>query len=107
MLLDGRGGPRDVKSALYHIALGATSGRPRTEANAAKLMAKVPEADAVRVVQEALAAAGQDPGPVDGVMGERTKAALQAYRAQQGMDATDDVLDPGTLIALLAPSRKI
>ena len=35
----------------------------------------------VREVQEALAAAGYDPGPIDGIMGPRTKAALRKYIA--------------------------
>ena len=33
----------------------------------------------VREVQEALAAAGYDPGPIDGSIGPRTKAALRTY----------------------------
>lgn len=107
MMLDGRGGPKDVKGALYHIALGATSGRERTEANAEKLLGKVDRADAIRVVQEALAEAGHDPGPADGVMGGKTGAALEAYRTQQGLAGSDDPLDPETLVTLLAPSRKI
>lgn len=107
MLLEGRGGPKDVKSAVYHMALGAESGRARTEKNARKLMEKVPEQDLVRVVQEALAAADLDPGPIDGVMGGKTREALKAYRVQQGIEESDDVLDPATLVTLLAPSRKI
>jgi len=35
----------------------------------------------VREVQEALAAAGYDPGPIDGIMGPRTKSALRKYIA--------------------------
>jgi peptidoglycan hydrolase-like protein with peptidoglycan-binding domain len=35
----------------------------------------------VREVQEALVAAGYDPGPIDGIMGPRTKAALRKYIA--------------------------
>ena len=35
----------------------------------------------VREVQQALAAAGYNPGPIDGVMGPRTKAALRKYIA--------------------------
>ena len=107
MQLEGRGGPKDVKGALYHIALAATSGRERTEANAEKLLGTVPKADAIRALQEALAEAGHDPGPADGVMGGKTRAALEAYRSQQGLDGSDDPLDPDTLITLLAPSRKI
>jgi hypothetical protein len=35
----------------------------------------------VREVQQALSAAGFDPGPIDGIMGPRTKAALRKYIA--------------------------
>ena len=35
----------------------------------------------VREVQQALVAAGYDPGPIDGIMGLRTKAALLKYIA--------------------------
>jgi hypothetical protein len=35
----------------------------------------------VREVQQALLTAGYDPGPIDGVMGPRTKSALRKYIA--------------------------
>ena len=35
----------------------------------------------VRQVQQALVAAGYDPGPIDGIMGPRTKSALRKYIA--------------------------
>ena len=35
----------------------------------------------VREVQEALQKSGYDPGPIDGIMGPRTKAALRKYVA--------------------------
>ena len=35
----------------------------------------------VREVQQALLAAGYDPGPIDGIMGPRTKSALRKYIA--------------------------
>ena len=35
----------------------------------------------VREVQEALQQSGYDPGPIDGIMGPRTKAALRRYVA--------------------------
>ena len=107
MLLEGRGGEKDVKGGVYHMALAATGSSVRTAENAVKALAELPKSDVVRVVQEALTAAGQQPGPADGVMGGRTQAALDAYRAQQGLDQSTDILDPATLAALLAPSRKI
>ncbi len=38
-------------------------------------------ADRVQELQRALADRGYDPGPVDGVMGTRTRAALRKYAA--------------------------
>jgi putative peptidoglycan binding protein len=35
----------------------------------------------IRELQEALAKSGYDPGPIDGIMGPRTKAALRKYMA--------------------------
>jgi peptidoglycan hydrolase-like protein with peptidoglycan-binding domain len=35
----------------------------------------------IRELQEALSKSGYDPGPVDGIMGPRTKAALRKYMA--------------------------
>jgi peptidoglycan hydrolase-like protein with peptidoglycan-binding domain len=39
-------------------------------------------------VQEALKDKGQDPGPIDGVMGPKTKAAIKAYQSANKMKAT-------------------
>lgn len=40
-----------------------------------------PTPEHVREVQRALAKAGYDPGPIDGIFGPRTKAALRMYIA--------------------------
>jgi hypothetical protein len=55
-------------------------------------------------VQEQLQQAGLNPGPIDGVLGPRTKAALRRYQASQGLPATG-VLDEATRQALLPPER--
>lgn len=39
----------------------------------------------VEAMQRALAAAGHDPGPIDGLFGPRTQAAMVAYQAAQGL----------------------
>ena len=44
----------------------------------------------VRQAQERLAAAGLDPGPADGVMGARTRAALRAFQEERGLDPTGE-----------------
>jgi peptidoglycan hydrolase-like protein with peptidoglycan-binding domain len=50
--------------------------------------------------QERLKALGFTPGPIDGVLGPRTKAALRRYQAQHGLPATA-VLDEATRTSLL------
>lgn len=45
----------------------------------------------LRAAQLYLRFAGLDPGPVDGVMGDRTRKALIAFQTQQGLDATGAV----------------
>jgi len=49
--------------------------------------------------QAALARLGYDPGPLDGVIGARARAALRAWQKSQGL-AADGYLTP-TLIARL------
>ncbi len=53
----------------------------------------------IRMVQERLAALGLDPGPVDGVRGRMTIAALRAFQADRGL-APDGLLGPLTAQAL-------
>ncbi len=53
----------------------------------------------VRQVQDALQAKGFDPGPIDGVAGSRTKAAVRKFQDRFGMKATGEI-DNQTLFAL-------
>jgi Putative peptidoglycan binding domain len=50
--------------------------------------------------QDRLQAAGFDPGPLDGVLGPRTREALRRYQTSQGLPATG-ALDEATRRALL------
>jgi LysM repeat protein len=53
----------------------------------------------VKVVQRALAAAGFDPGPIDGVFGQRTERAVKSFQAIQGL-TIDGKVGSATLSAL-------
>jgi peptidoglycan hydrolase-like protein with peptidoglycan-binding domain len=53
----------------------------------------------IRQAQEALKNKGRDPGPIDGVLGPRTAAALDAYQKAEGL-ATTGRLDDKTLESL-------
>ncbi len=48
----------------------------------------------IRQIQEQLAAAGYDPGPIDGLMGPRTRAAVQQFQQANGLQVDGD---PGPL----------
>jgi peptidoglycan hydrolase-like protein with peptidoglycan-binding domain len=66
---------------------------------AAQALALTP--DQIKRAQESLKAEGWDPGPVDGVVGPRTRQALRAYQARAGLPQTG-VLD-ATTFQRLAP----
>ena len=53
----------------------------------------------VKSVQEALKGKGNDPGPIDGVMGARTQQALRAFQRAQNIQ-TSGQLDSSTASAL-------
>ena len=55
-------------------------------------------------VQKSLKANGHDPGPIDGVNGPRTAAALKAYQKAQGLEATGRP-DDATLAKLGGANR--
>ena len=54
-----------------------------------------------RTVQEALAEKGFDPGPVDGMWGPKTKAALMKFQESAGLTASGKI-DGATKSSLLA-----
>ena len=51
-------------------------------------------------LQSQLAARGYDPGPIDGMMGERTRAAIRAYQRDRQMSVDGQVSQ--ALVASLA-----
>jgi peptidoglycan hydrolase-like protein with peptidoglycan-binding domain len=56
----------------------------------------------VKDLQQLLDLAGFDPGPLDGVYGERTQGAVEAFQAAYGGLRVDGKLGPGTREALAA-----
>jgi peptidoglycan hydrolase-like protein with peptidoglycan-binding domain/DNA invertase Pin-like site-specific DNA recombinase len=58
----------------------------------------------VRRLQRQLRAAGQHPGPIDGLYGPRTQTALQRFERQHGLPATG-IAAPNTLTRLQRPGR--
>lgn len=57
----------------------------------------------VRQVQQALSDKGHNPGPIDGIMGPRTRSALQDYQRAQNITGTG--LDSRTLESLGVQAR--
>ena len=55
-------------------------------------------------VQQELADLGFDPGPIDGLIGPRTRAALSAYQSEKGLPGTGRP-DTATLQSLLGVDR--
>jgi Putative peptidoglycan binding domain len=67
-----------------------------TAGSAAKQGAKAAgdmSADKVKQLQEALKAKGHDPGPIDGVMGPKTRAALDKYQKAENIQNVADAYD--------------
>lgn len=79
----------------------AAEGKKAPPAKAEKMgeMEKKPAAmgkmstgnEQTRKVQEALKAKGNDPGPIDGIMGPKTRAAIKAFQEANGMKGTGQV----------------
>lgn len=55
--------------------------------------------DSVKQLQESLSERGYDVGPVDGLVGPRTQAALRQFQQDEGLDASGEI-DAQTLTAL-------
>ena len=55
--------------------------------------------DKIRAVQQALQSKGIDPGPIDGIIGPRTREAVRNFQDRYGMNPTGEI-DNQTLFAL-------
>jgi peptidoglycan hydrolase-like protein with peptidoglycan-binding domain len=89
-----QGGAKPSDQSSPSTAPGATSDAEKPQADkpdAAKGAGQSERAarggsqEQVRAVQQALKEKGQDPGPVDGVLGPRTQAALKAFQQAEGL----------------------
>ena len=54
-------------------------------------MGKMSGGQSTKDVQEALKAKGNDPGPIDGRMGSKTRAALKAFQESNGLKGTGNM----------------
>jgi peptidoglycan hydrolase-like protein with peptidoglycan-binding domain len=62
----------------------------------------VPVAIDVRKTQEKLKALGFNPGPIDGLYGQRTKAAVLAYEQARNISPADGLIDQATFDRLMS-----
>src|SRR5918992_260987 len=106
----GRAGLAGLLAALTLLCLPGTSIAGGASESSAALAAssllqygdgygKAGGAPNVRVVQRTLRRLGWQPGPVDGLYGPRTQAAVTRFQAASGLKA-DGVVGPGTGQAL-------
>lgn len=65
-----------------------------------RLLRKGDRGNDVRAVQEALKLLGYDPGPIDGIFGPRTDAAVRAFQRAKGL-GVDGIVGPKTRAALV------
>ena len=76
------------------MARARADAAPTTEAPAAPSahaplnLAPAAQAYDLTIIQAALAAKGYDPGPIDGKMGAKTRAAVRQYQSDTGFEVT-------------------
>jgi peptidoglycan hydrolase-like protein with peptidoglycan-binding domain len=73
-------------------AAGATKGASAKEPKMER-KAVANGTEEIKKLQNALKAKGQDPGAVDGIMGEKTRAALKAFQEASGLKVTGKLDD--------------
>ena len=90
-----------IISLLGMAPMVTAAGQPRGQDKPPAPQASAPTQDQIKQAQEGLKMEGFPPGAVDGVVGRRTREALRAYQAREGLPPTG-VLDEPTL-SRLAP----
>ena len=68
-----------ILASLIIAAVGEAQSPVQAQPATATAQSKKPTPERIREVQKALLEAGHDPGPIDGILGPRTKAALRQY----------------------------
>jgi peptidoglycan hydrolase-like protein with peptidoglycan-binding domain len=82
--------PRFLKSKVSMFAIGAVFFALFLQTSVSTSFAD----SMTRMVQEALTEKGFDPGPVDGVWGSKTKAAVMQFQESAGLTANGQVDGP-------------
>lgn len=95
---------KPIVAALALLALGAASAAAQQQEQAPRQEPRPPltamealqdmeteSRQQLRRAQRALADAGYDPGPVDGVMGPRTRRAVRAWQRDHGLEPDGEV----------------
>ena len=77
----------DSPQTLTMPPAGTVIPAPAAADDAVRLPPGPPGPDRIRAVQRALARLGHPPGPADGLMGPRTRAAIRAYQTAAGLTA--------------------
>jgi hypothetical protein len=52
---------------------------------------EAPGRERIKVIQARLAAVGSDPGPIDGILGPKTREALKQFQETEGLPSTGKV----------------
>lgn len=91
-----------TESAKDKLETKTDRAKDKLEAKTDKLDAKGERAD-VKAAQMALRDRGHDPGPIDGVHGPRTSAAVMKFQKAEGLTASGQ-LDSETMARLNVPS---
>ncbi len=78
--------PQQELAAISTTAPAALEGLALAPAAGSAPAGPVEESARIREIQLALRAAGFDPGPADGKMGQRTRTAIRDFQTAQGLD---------------------
>lgn len=90
---------------LDRVRMHANGEHPTSPETPSSLKARVELPFGPADMQRALAQLGFDPGPIDGIVGPRTKAAIQAFQRSAGL-TPDGIVGPLTQTALVARLRR-